>query len=102
MVNNILVTGGNGFIGSSLIKKLLENNNNIIYSIYRGKITNDIINERFFKKKNFDLAKSNYIALNNINLDYCFHCAANSNYLERDKEHFKADNIDATKIYVLI
>ena len=49
MVNNILVTGGNGFIGSSLIKKLLENNNNIIYSIYRGKITNDIINERFLK-----------------------------------------------------
>ena len=32
-MNKILITGGAGFIGGALIKRLLEEENNIIYNI---------------------------------------------------------------------
>ena len=73
-MKNILVTGGAGFIGSNLIKKLIDEGNNVTsldnYStganeneVKEAKYINDDI-ENLFKLK--------------INFDLCFHLAAQS------------------------
>ena len=73
-MKNILVTGGAGFIGSNLIKKLIDEGNNVTsldnYStganeneVKEAKYINDDIENLFKLKMNFDL---------------CFHLAAQS------------------------
>lgn len=97
MKNNIVVSGANGFIGNTLIKKLLEDENNYIYGIYR-KTPKEILNHnRLIQISNLDLSENNFNKLNNIQIDYFFHCASNSNYLEKSKDLIYKDNILATK-----
>ena len=73
-MKNILVTGGAGFIGSNLIKKLIDEGHNVTsldnYStgtneneVKEAKYINDDIENLFKLKMNFDL---------------CFHLAAQS------------------------
>ena len=72
-MKKILVTGGSGFIGSYLIKKLIINN----YKVNSF----DLNNNPSFKNNNFKFFKSNILdqkALNNAskNCDTVIHLAA--------------------------
>jgi len=49
----ILITGGCGFIGSHLVKRLLNNKKNIILNIDKmNYASNSFLNNQFKKKKN--------------------------------------------------
>ena len=74
-MKNILITGGCGFIGSNLCKKLIINNNILcIDNLYTGSIENikDLFNKSNFKFINHDI-------INKINLeqeiDEIYNCA---------------------------
>ena len=52
-MKNILVTGGVGFLGSNLCKKLLEDKNNFVFcldNLYSGKMSNieELFKNRFY------------------------------------------------------
>tara|TARA_R110002020_G_scaffold51921_2_gene146465 strand:+ start:3685 stop:4557 length:873 start_codon:yes stop_codon:yes gene_type:complete len=71
---NILVTGGTGFVGTNLIKKLLKNkDNNIISydSYYVGKIENEQIGCKYYHQ---DLANGYWYIREDI--DVIYHLAA--------------------------
>ena len=70
--NIILITGGAGFLGRHLIKKLLENDNNkliCVDNLITGKITNieEFISNNRFRFINYDITKEfNIIYVNEI------------------------------------
>ncbi|MCF7906883.1 SDR family oxidoreductase [Patescibacteria group bacterium] len=80
MKNKYLVTGGAGFIGSNLVKKLLESNNyvRVVDNFSTGKKENI---EEFLNNKNFELIEgdiSNPKTTKGVvkNIDFVFHEAA--------------------------
>ena len=97
MIKNILVTGANGFIGRNLIINLLKNFDYNVWGLSRKKSSLKIENEKYHSIENFDLNKNNLNNLNHLKFDLCFHCAANSNYLEKNKNLFIRDNIEVTQ-----
>ena len=92
MTKNIFVSGANGFIGNSLINKLLSTTNYNVFGIYRKEPNKNFVHPRFNKISNFDLSEKKFDKLKDFNIDFFFHCAANSNYLEKNKELFQRDN----------
>jgi len=82
MKNNILITGGAGFIGSSLAEKLLQNSENFIV-IIDNLITGDIRNIPSAPKSRLKFIKcdvNNYKDISSVMIsfqfDYVFHYAA--------------------------
>ena len=81
-MNKILVTGGAGFIGYSLINKLLKNQDNkilMIDNMYRGRMDNEL--KKVIEKKNLDFIEGDLTdkdLLNRLdkNFDYIYHMAA--------------------------
>lgn len=84
---NVLITGGAGFIGSHLFKKLITNDNYIIVidnfnNYYKGKkqnfesITADFKRNKDFKLINQDLLKTDTFKEINHKIDTIFHLAA--------------------------
>ncbi len=92
----ILVTGGTGLVGSHLLQKLLETENNI-KAVYR---TENTIPE-FLKHPNVTWVKAD---LNNIpdledafeNVDYVYHCAAVVSFNPKKKEQLFKINVEGT------
>ncbi|MHA1249030.1 MAG: GDP-mannose 4,6-dehydratase [Candidatus Helarchaeota archaeon] len=78
--NNILITGGCGFIGSNLTNYLAQYNNKItvIDNLQSGKIEN-IIKSNSIKIKNIDIQNKEKLEEYVKNQDYIFHLAANAN-----------------------
>jgi len=81
----ILVTGGTGFIGANLTKKLCENGNTVWFT-------------GFPKENSVPEAKLiDYKDISYINFDACFHQAANNNTLDQNKEIMMIENVHKPK-----
>jgi len=80
-LNKVIITGGAGFIGSNLVKKLLENGTEkilIIDDLSTGKLNNL---EEFSSNQNIEIIKKRVEDIDNLNTlfenyDFCFHLAA--------------------------
>ena len=85
-VKNILITGGAGFIGGTLINKLLKDKNIKIHNIdYMGYASNELLIQKFKKYKNYFHHQINLSDINSINSviknsdpDLIIHLAAES------------------------
>jgi nucleoside-diphosphate-sugar epimerase len=88
---NIVITGGVGFIGTNLAKRLLEDGHKVIvlddYSV--GKIENHIEGVRYIP---MNIEQINY--MNGEEVDVCFHLAALSRIqpsFENPSEFFRVN-----------
>ncbi len=84
MNNKIVVTGGSGFIGSNLVRNLLQNGNSVLnidsltYAS-KGKNLNKISDKQyFFSKTNIANEKKIYQLLKSFKPNYILHLAAES------------------------
>ncbi len=96
-MKNILVTGGVGFIGSNLIKSLVEKGFNVIsldnYST--GSKSNEIQEVKYY---NLDIENISKI---NESIDICFHLAAQSRVqpsFEDPEESFRVNVLGTSKV----
>ena len=95
-MKNILITGGAGFIGSHLCRKLLKENNYVICldNLFTGSMNNvkDLIDNPNFKFINHDVV--NEFKIDNIDQIYNLACPASP-------VHYQYDPIKTTKTSVL-
>ena len=96
-MKKILVTGGAGFIGSNLIKKLAEKGCNItsIDNYSTGTIANEVKGVKYI---NDDIENIDKI---NMRFDTCFHLAAQSRVqpsFDNPKESFRVNVTGTTKV----
>ena len=96
-MKNILVTGGAGFIGTNLIKSLIEKGFNVVsidnYST--GSKTNEIQDVKYY---NLDIEKISKIK---ESIDICFHLAAQSRVqpsFEDPEESFRINVLGTSKV----
>ena len=92
-----LVTGSSGYVGSVIVKKLLEYNKDVIaIDSSHKKINSKYIN------KNINLDITDYKKLEEIfisnNIECIYHCAAQLTYNKKNAEYFKKVNIEATDV----
>lgn len=82
--DNILITGGNGFIGSFVTQKFLKDENNNIFILMRKNSSIDKIKE-FIDKKNLQIIFYNEIEsfFLNTRIDFIAHIA--TNYIKYDE-----------------
>lgn len=102
LVNNILVTGGAGFIGSHLVDSLIQNNYNVVVfdNLSSGKLEfiAQYIDHPKFKFIEADILDTNSIDEACKNIDFIYHIAANPDVrlgVTNTKVHFD-QNIFAT------
>lgn len=100
---NILVTGSNGFVGTKLMFKLEENNNNVIgidissHSNYPQKHPNTFIGDiRKIEDLNFIWDKA--LSLFSAPIDLIIHCAASKHDFGISDEEYFSHNQHGTKV----
>lgn len=90
----ILVIGGSGTIGSKIVRKFAENNNDVIYTYYENKLNVGIGHRLDIRKKDetIDL-------ISKINPDVVIHTAAltNVDLCETDKKLADSINVEGTE-----
>jgi ADP-L-glycero-D-manno-heptose 6-epimerase len=90
----IFLTGGSGFIGSNLIKALIEQGHSVITTGVKteANVPSEV------KFLNLGLESIDEKHLNNI--DVCFHLSANNDTMDADvEEMFKSNVIDPSKLF---
>ena len=100
-MKKILVTGGAGFIGTNLCKKLFKNN----YKVYviDNESNGNLKNIKKFIVKSFNTDFSNKETLNKIKgIDVVIHLAANSRVIDSIKNPKKNFNENVIKTFKLI
>ena len=82
---NNLVTGGAGFIGTHLIKKLLKNHETVV-CVDNFYSSNKLNIEQFFSSKNFTFIEKDITEKFNIKTDRVWHlaCPASPRYYEKN------------------
>ena len=106
-LNKVIITGGAGFIGSNLVKKLLENGTEkilIIDDLSTGKLKNL---EDFSNHKNVEIIEKRVEDIDNLNtmfekFDFCFHLAAGVGvqYIMENVSKALLTNIEATHLMI--
>ena len=106
-LNKVIITGGAGFIGSNLVKKLLENGTEkilIIDDLSTGKLKNL---EDFSNNKSIEIIKKRVEDIDNLNtmfekFDFCFHLAAGVGvqYIMDNVSKALLTNIEGTHIVI--
>ena len=106
-LNKVIITGGAGFIGSNLVKKLLENGTEkilIIDDLSTGKLNNL---EEFSSNQNIEIIKKRVEDIDNLNTlfenyDFCFHLAAGVGvqYIMDNVSKALLTNIEGTHIVI--
>ena len=106
-LNKVIITGGAGFIGSNLVRKLLENGTEkilIIDDLSTGKLKNL---EDFSNNKNIEIIKERVEDIDNLNtlfekFDFCFHLAAGVGvqYIMDNVSKALLTNIEGTHIVI--
>jgi len=106
-LNKVIITGGAGFIGSNLVKKLLENGTEeilIIDDLSTGKLQNL---EGFSNNKNIQIIKKRVEDIDNLDamfekFDFCFHLAAGVGvqYIMDNVSKALLTNIEGTHIVI--
>jgi len=99
-MKKILVTGGLGFIGSTLVEKLVELGNDVTVfdNLIKGSTENikGLLDERKVKLIRGDLLKNHDIESINDNFDIVFHLAANPEVKREDPSVHFEENVHAT------
>lgn len=94
----ILVIGGSGTIGSKIVRKFAENNNDVIYTYYENKLNVGIEHRLDIRKKDetIDL-------ISKINADVVIHTAAltNVDLCETDKKLADSINVTGTENVII-
>ena len=97
MLNNVLITGGAGFLGSHLCNELLKLDFNVtcLDNLFTGKIENikDNLNNPKFKFLEHDVTVSK-----NIKTNYIFHlaCPASPVHYQKDPVKTVSTNVSGT------
>jgi len=99
-MKKVLVTGGLGFIGSTLVEKLVERGNDVTVfdNLIKGSTENikGLLDERKVKLIRGDLLKNHDIESINDNFDIVFHLAANPEVKREDPSVHFEENVHAT------
>ncbi|MFC1894499.1 UDP-glucuronic acid decarboxylase family protein [Candidatus Dependentiae bacterium] len=95
MENRVLVTGGAGFLGSHLCKKLLEKDFYVIAldNLLTGRLDNI---QDLFNNKKFEFIKHDVINPIDLDIDFIFNLACPAS-----PPHYQADPIHTTKTSIL-
>ena len=92
-----LVTGSSGYVGSVIVRKLLESNKSVIAIDSSDKKINSK-----YTNKNINLDITNYDDLEDIftsnKIECIYHCAAQLTYKKKNAAYFRKVNIEATDV----
>ncbi len=96
MGESIFVTGGSGFIGSNLIKKLLEEGYDVT-ALWRPGSSHPITDGLEFKKFTGDLDDRALLAKGMAGADYVFHSAAKISFNKSEYDELYRVNVEGTR-----
>ena len=96
---NILVTGGAGFVGTNLIKKLLSEGHSVVSidNYYTGKEENHILNARYYKYDVRDIEDYSVFGV----FDVVYHLAAIARIQPSFKEPLEYFETNSTATYII-
>jgi len=97
--NNIVITGGAGFVGSHLAKSLYkENNVYVVDNYFTGKKSNHIKEINYIETETINILKF----LNNIKIDYIFHLGEYSRVEQSFEDIDKVINYNVRPFYEVL